>query len=77
MGDAAQQHKRYNKDVALVKSNQQHGANQGVLQNMHDWSERVNLADEDAKLARQRASSGHSMECESSKKSAIEEFHWC
>lgn len=77
MGEAAQQHKKYgNVDTARLKFNQEHEANQGALQNMYDWSQSVSLAVEDAKLARQWASSGHSMACESSKKSAFEEFCW-
>ncbi|KAL8981699.1 MAG: hypothetical protein Q9205_003593 [Flavoplaca limonia] len=63
MGEAAQQHKKHsNVDTARLKSNQEHGANQGALQNMYDWSQSVSLAVENAELAQQRASSGHSME---------------
>ncbi|KAL9040705.1 MAG: hypothetical protein Q9180_001750, partial [Flavoplaca navasiana] len=75
MEEAAQQHKKHgNTDTARIRSNQEYGANQEALQHMYDWSQSVSLAVEDAKLARQRASSGPSMECESSKKSVFKEF---
>ncbi|KAL8884725.1 MAG: hypothetical protein Q9192_006779 [Flavoplaca navasiana] len=61
--------------MARLNSNQEHGANQGALQNMYDWSQSVSLAVENAELARQRASSGHSMEYHGAATGANSVYH--